>query len=437
MSTPDQAHPPMSRPQAPIPEAPLPVAPVPMALREPVRPVSAGWIGRLSLNLVGMWIAWYAPLQVLLGLHAAALAPDGKEFVFGLATAAGGLFSLVTNPLVGALSDRTTSRWGRRVPWIVGGGLLAAAGFGLLSVASEVGPFVAGWCVTQIGLNTMLGALTAFLPDQVPIAQRATVGGVIAMATTVGILAGTGLAAAFGTGRPTLAYLVCAAIVLLFMVPHMLRSDDAVLPPQWRPPGGLPAILRGYWISPRRHPDFAWAWLSRLLINFGNGAGSVYLLFYLQDAVGYVDPAGGVLILTAIYAALVLATAVIGGRISDRMGRRKVFVIVSGTGIAAALFVLGFQTWTAALVGACLLGVSFGVYTSVDLALITQVLPASADRAKDLGIVTITSTLAGMLTPVLAALVVTGPGGYPALYLCAGLLALAGAAAVAPIRGVR
>lgn len=410
---------------------------LPDALREPVRPVSAGWVTRLSLNLVGMWIAWYAPLQVLLGLHAAALAPAGKEFVFGLATAVGGVFSLVTNPLVGALSDRTTARWGRRVPWIVGGGLLAAAGFGLLSVASEVGLFVVGWCVTQIGLNTMLGALTAFLPDQVPVSQRATVGGVIAMATTVGILAGTGLATVFGTGRPTVAYLVCAAVVLTFMVPHMLRSDDAVLPAAWRPAGGARVILRGYWISPRRHPDFAWAWLSRLLVNFGNGAGSVYLLFYLQDAVGYPDPAGGVLILTAIYTALVLATAVVGGRVSDRMGRRKVFVIVSGVGIAAALSVLAFQTFTAALVGACLLGVSFGVYISVDLALVTEVLPDSADRAKDLGIVTVTSTLPGILTPVLAALLVTGPGGYPALYIGAGLLALAGAASVTPIRGVR
>ncbi len=430
MSTADRAH----RPAAP---APLPRALLPDALGEPVQPVSARWVGRLSLNLVGMWIAWYAPLQVLLGLHAAALAPDRKEFVFGLATAVGGLFSLVTNPLVGALSDRTTSRWGRRVPWIVGGGLLAAVGFGLLSVASGVGLFVVGWCVTQIGLNTMLGALTAFLPDQVPATQRATVGGVVAMATTVGILVGTGLATAFGTGRPTLAYLACAAIVLLFMVPHMAHSGDAVLPLQWRPAGGLLTILRGYWISPRRHPDFAWAWLSRLLINFGNGAGSVYLLFYLQDAVGYPDPAGGVLILTAIYAALVVATAVIGGRLSDRMGRRKIFVVVSGIGIAAALFVLGFQTWTAALIGAGLLGVSFGVYISVDLALVTEVLPASADRAKDLGIVTITSTLSGMLTPVLAALIVTGPGGYPALYVSAGLLALAGAAAVTRVRGVR
>lgn len=415
----------------------LPQTHLPDALREPVRPVSTGWVGRLSLNLVGMWIAWYAPLQVLLGLHAAALAPEAKELVFGVATAAGGLCSLVANPLVGALSDRTTSRWGRRVPWIVGGSLLAAAGFGLLSVASTPALFVAGWCVVQIGLNTMLGALTAFLPDQVPATQRATVGGVIAMATTVGILAGTGLATAFGTGRPAPAYLACAAVLLLFTVPHMTRSGDVPLPPRWRPAGGLRVILRGYWISPRRHPDFAWAWLSRLLINFGNGAGAVYLLFYLQDGVGYPDPAGGVLVLTGIYAVLVLATAVVGGRISDRTGRRKVFVVWSGTGIAAALFALGFQTWTAAVVGACLLGVSFGVYTSVDLALVTEVLPTAADRAKDLGIVTITSTLAGMLTPVLAALLVTGPGGYPALYVCGGLLALAGSAAVTRIRGVR
>ena len=42
---------------------------------------------------------------------------------------------------------------------------------------------------------------------------------------------------------------------------------------------------RGFWLSPRRHPDFGWAWLTRFLINLGNALGTLYLLYYLQDAV--------------------------------------------------------------------------------------------------------------------------------------------------------
>ncbi|WP_379628520.1 MFS transporter [Pseudonocardia sp. GCM10023141] len=409
---------------------------LPVALRDPTERVGIGWTSRLSLNLVGMWIAWYAPLQVLLGLHAAAIAPAGKEFVFGLASGLGGLTSMVVNPLVGALSDRTTSRFGRRVPWVVGGGLVAAAGLVVLSVADGVGLFVIGWCLTQAGLNTMLGSLTAFLPDQVPHAQRATVGGVVALATTVGVLAGTGLAAAFGAGRPTVAYLVCAGIVLLFLIPNVLFGNDAVLPSAWRPPVGVRAILAGYWISPREHPDFGWAWLSRLLINLGNAVGTVYLLFYLQDAVGYTDPATGVFILTLLYAIAVAATAVVAGPLSDRIARRKVFVIVSGSGVAAALVILCLQTWTAAVVGAVLLGIAYGTYTAVDLALVTEVLPASVDRAKDLGIIAITSTLPSLLATVVAGVIVTTLGGYLTLYLVAGGLAVVGALLVTRIRGV-
>lgn len=410
--------------------------PLPAALAEPEKPVGVGWVARFSLNLVGMWIAWYAPLQVLLGLHAAALAPGAKEYVFALTTGLGAVVSLVVNPLVGALSDRTTSRFGRRVPWIVGGGLLAVGGLAVLSAADTLGLFILGWCVTQTGLNTMLGALTAFLPDQVPHRQRATIGGIVSMATTVGILAGTGLGAAFGEGRPTVAYLVCAAVVLVLMVPNALRSHDAVLPREWRPATSVLAVLRGFWISPRQHPDFAWAWLSRLLINLGNGVGTVYLLFYLQDAVDYTDPATGVFILTLIYAFSVVATAVIAGRISDRMGKRKVLVIVAGCGIAAALLLMTLQVWPAAVVGAVVLGVAFGVYTAVDLALVTEVLPTSEDRAKDLGIIAIAQTLPSIIATVLAGIVVTSLGGYVTLYVLAAAFALLGAALVTRIKGV-
>lgn len=409
---------------------------LPAALSEPEQPVGAGWVARFSLNLVGMWIAWYAPLQVLLGLHAAALAPSDKEFVFALTTGLGAVVSLVVNPVVGALSDRTTSRFGRRLPWIVGGGLVAVGGLVVLSVADVLGLFIAGWCVTQAGLNTMLGALTAFLPDQVPHRQRATVGGIVSMATTVGILAGTGLGTAFGNGRPTIAYLVCAAVVLVLMVPNALRSQDAVLPREWRPEASVLAVLRGFWISPRRHPDFAWAWLSRLLINLGNGVGTVYLLFYLQDAVGYADPPAGVFILTLIYATAVVATAVIAGRVSDRLGKRKALVIVAGIGIAAALLLMTLQVWPAAVVGAALLGVAFGVYTAVDLALVTEVLPTSEDRAKDLGIIAIAQTLPSIIATVLAGIVVTSLGGYLTLYVLAAAFALLGAVLVTRIRGV-
>ena len=45
------------------------------------------------------------------------------------------------------------------------------------------------------------------------------------------------------------------------------------------------AFLAGLWISPRRHPDFGWAWITRFLVQLGNALGTLYLLYFLQDAV--------------------------------------------------------------------------------------------------------------------------------------------------------
>jgi hypothetical protein len=79
--------------------------------------------------------------------------------------------------------------------------------------------------------------------------------------------------------------------------------------------------------------------------------------------------------------------------LSDRTGRRKVFVVWSGVVMAVAAPLLAvWPQWTVAIVGAAVLGAGFGVYVAVDAALITQVLPQSSDRAKDLGVINIANS---------------------------------------------
>src|SRR5699024_3922553 len=107
-------------------------------LAEPTTPVPRGWVVRLGLAGVGMCAGRFGPIQVLLGLQAAALTPDHKEATLSLVTGVGAVVSTVANPVAGAFSDRTTSRFGRRVPWIVGGTLLGSAGLALLALAETV-----------------------------------------------------------------------------------------------------------------------------------------------------------------------------------------------------------------------------------------------------------------------------------------------------------
>ncbi|HEV8557730.1 MAG TPA: MFS transporter [Actinophytocola sp.] len=406
------------------------------ALAEPTEPVKVRWTAAISLASVGLYAGWFGPIQVLLGKQAEALAPGHKETALGVVVGIGAAFSVVSNPLFGALSDRTVSRFGRRLPWTAVGALGGALSLVLLASAPNLAVMIIGWCLVQVTLNAMLAALVAAIPDQVPHRQRGMVGGWLGVAQTLGVVAGSALAAAVGgfVGG----YLAVMVFLLVTVIPYLLLRKDTVLDPTLRPAWDTRAFLRGFWINPRLHPDFGWAWLTRFLMNLGNALPLVYLLYFLQDAVHRPDPEGGVFILTATYAATLLLTVVVGGIASDRLGRRRIFVLVSGIVVSiAALILAGFPTWTGALVAAAVLGLGFGVYTSVDFALLTEVLPQAVDRGKDLGVINIANSLPQVIAPALAAPIVTHLGGYPVLYLVTAAFALSGAVLVYKIRSVR
>jgi len=403
------------------------------ALAEPVVGVRGRWTAAVVLANVGVFAAWLGPIQVLLAKQSDTVAPGNKEFVYGLITGVGAAVSVIANPLFGAISDRTLSRFGRRVPWVLAGAVGGAIGLLVLAGAGTVAWMLLGWCLMQLFGNMLLAAITAAVPDRVPKLQRGFVGGWVAMSQTLGALVGVGLAAA--VGGVGAGYLACAAFLLVSVVPYLLGSGDQRLTERpvlvWR------QFWRGFWVSPRRYPDFGWAWLTRFLLNLGNAIGTLYLFYYLQDAVGYGDPDTGVLILTAIYSGCVLVTAVSSGKWSDRLGRRKVFVTWSGVVMAGAGVILAlWPTWTGALVGAVVLGSGFGVYLSVDFALLTEVLPSARDRAKDLGVINIANSLPQVIAPAIAAPVVKYLGGYSVLYCVAAAVTLLGAVLIKQVRSV-
>ncbi|WP_125616037.1 MFS transporter [Specibacter cremeus] len=414
------------------------------ALAEPETLVRARWTFAVILVNVGINTAFFGPIQVLLGVQAIALDEANKEGVLALVTGAGAAVSLVANPIFGTFSDRTTSRFGRRVPWVLIGAVLGVIGLVGLAGAPTVAAMTALWCLVQLGCNGALAAVTAAVPDQVPVRQRGRVGGLVSMGTVVGILAGAAVGAVAGGNYP-LGYGLSAAALAVGIVPYLFLSNDHRLPPRtrgarsWR--GAWDAVVTffvAFWISPRKHPDFGWAWLTRFLVNVGNHLVTLYLLFFLRDSVKFDNPAFGVLILTGLYAVMTLLTAVLGGLWTDRVGRRKPFVIGSSAIIALAALILAFApTWTGAVVGALVLGVGYGAYLAVDFALLTQVLPSAADRGKDLGVINVANSLPQVIAPVIAYPLVAYLGGYITLYVVAAVIGLLGAVFVVKIKGVQ
>ncbi|MGW0285633.1 MFS transporter [Streptomyces sp. NPDC003236] len=410
----------------------------PPALAEPVEPVRPGWTAALALANGAIWVGWFGPLQILLASQAKDLAPGAgmpKESILAWVTGAGAVVSLFANPLFGALSDRTTARRGRRTPWIVAGAAGGALSLLLLAAAGGVWTMALGWCLAQLTLNAAFAAVTAAVPDRVPRGRRGAVGGWLGAAQILGVVGGTGLATV--AGGVAAGYAACAVFTVVGVLPYVLRYEDLRLAGADRPAWSPRAFLTGFWLSPRRHPDLGWAWLTRFLINLSNALVLLYLLYYLRDRLHYGDPDEGVLVLTAVNGVTLLATVVVGGVWSDRAGRRKPFVIWSGVLMAVATAALAaWQTWPGAIVAAAVLGVGFGVFTSVDFALMTDVLPTALDRGKDLGVINVANALPQVAAPALAAPIVTHLGGYRVLYLVSAVIGLAGAALVVRIRGV-
>jgi MFS family permease len=416
--------------------------PAPVVFREPHRPVSGRWIGLFAAAWLGIWMAQLTPIQLLLPEQVEAARPPadwvGSVLAYGVISGIAGVFALVAYPLTGALSDRTTSRWGRRRPWILGGALLFGGALVLLGAQTGIVAIGVTWTLALIGFCVVTAALTATISDQVPVGQRGFVSGWISAPQAIGTILGLVLVIALFAGNRFAGYALVATLLVVLILPFVARTPDAVLPDAQRPAFSVRKLAAGFWISPRRFPDFGWTLLSRTLVNFGNAFGTTLLLYFLKFHVHAKDPDGALLYLSLIYMFFVIAASLYLGRLSDRIGRRKVFVIAASASQAAAALMLALvPTLPVAMVGAGLLGVGYGCFLSVDQALATQVLPDPAAHGKDLGIMNIATTVPQAIAPLLGALIVAYAGGFGVLYVVAGLTSLAGALAVAPIRMVR
>jgi MFS family permease len=409
----------------------------PAALAEPTTPVRAGWVSLLVLANLAVWMGFFTPIQVLLPNQVEAIVGGvDKVTALGWVTGIGAFAAIIVNPLAGALSDRTSGRFGRRHPWTLLGALLGAAGLVLLSLQETLVGVALAWVGVQICFNAMLASLSAAVPDRVPVSQRAAISGWVGIPQVLGLVLGTLLVTTLFTGTRS-GYLAVAVAVVVLTLAFPLSTRDDRLPREHRPR----VSLRAFWVSPRQYPDFWWALGTRFLVQLGNSLGTLYLLYFLIDAVGLKkgDEADtGLLTLILIYTVGIMATTVVAGRISDKSGRRKRHVIISGVVMAVAAVILAFwPVWPAAMVAAAVMGAGYGIYVSVDQALVTQVLPGAAGRAKDLGIINIANSAPQVLAPAIAAPIVAHLGGYPVLYVATAVATVLGGTFVYRIRSVR
>ncbi|MCI2423649.1 MFS transporter [Saccharopolyspora sp. K220] len=413
----------------------------PAGTDQPTTTVGWRFIAAYVLGQLGLWTALLTPVTVSISLKVSKIAPDTKAAALSLVLSAGAVVSMLSTPIWGNLSDRTTSRFGRRRPWLAGGVLTGTAGLVVIATATNVPTTAIGWCVAQAGFNAAQAALNAVLPDQVPEEQRGRVSGFVGFTSKVGTLVGTGITALVGGSLGLMllapaAFGVVAIVVLIAVLPDQPTDRGALAPFR---PGDL---LRSLWVNPFAHRDFGWAWLGRFLLFLGYSFFLTFQAYVITDHLGYTDAQAPDLIFfaTLTVTAAGFLTAVVGGRLSDRLQRRKIFVLAASVVMGAGLLIIGLSDgYGAFLVGVTVVGLGMGTFLAVDLALVARVLPNPDNAAKDMGVFQIANTLPQSIAPLIAPLFLTigaGSDNYPATFLAGAVFAVLGALATLPIRRV-
>lgn len=396
----------------------------------------------LSLSVMVGGLSSVCIKQLLLPIQAGQIAPHDINAIFTLVAAIGALAGLLASPLVGALSDRTSLRYGRRRPWMVVGIVAAVAGMAIMGFAGSVPILLVGEILAQVGVDTVLAVTTALIPDQIPLSQRPFISSCVGMAPNVGGVIGLLLVSHLTDTRViTQGYLLMAAVSLFCVMFFLIIVNDPPVSRDELPPSfHLGSFLVGF-VQPLSSKDFCLTFVSRCFGYLSFTILGAYTLFYLRAVLHYTTPAAatGVANFQLVSTIVLVLFAFSAGWLSKRTNRLKPFVIGGGLTMAAGLGVMVvLPTWTGILIAAVIFGAGFGLYLGVDIALAVRVLPSKDARGKDLGIIYDAIYLPLILSPIIGGSVLNlFHNNFALLFTVAAFSSALAALLILPIKAVR
>lgn len=404
--------------------------------------LSAFWFGSNFL--------WIPLTTLLIQTEIKSVVPgDVKNAALGVAVGIGGVLAMTVPPLVGYWSDRLNTRFGRRRPLMVAGSLLTIPGLVILMFAGNYPTVVIGYVIIQFFFNAANAAYAGIIPDVVPAQQVGKASGFLATMTQLGIGGGLGVTAFLGTSRGI--YLIFGAVALLSLLPTLwAASGEGREPIAVGPRRPLGESVREF-LRPLHEGDFAWVIFTRLMVSSGITVVLYFLLNFFGDVVLAPKTSDAAIqLFTNEWLLVVVVTATpfgfLGGLLSDRLRRRKIFVYVAGAAQAfvAVVFIAFYPTSQPLIfVLGVAYGIGYGLYYAVDWALACDTLPDKAQSAKDMGLFHIALTLPQALLTALGGALIDllngahGTGGYRIVFSSAVVFLFLGTLFVSRIKSVR
>ena len=441
----------------------------------------------LCFYSVGFGALWTFLLVVAIPLQVAQLEDVGdakKGGALGMVMLFGGLISAIEPPLVGYISDRTRTRWGRRKPFVVTGSVLLVVTLSFLPHVRSLSSFILVYVLVQFFSNISSSANLAFLPDLVPTEQLGKASGMMgalgAMGQLVGAMSGM-LVTKMGMQRVywmvSGLYLLTTAVTVCCVMDKEekekeeekeLRKSGLRLQHGRRggrggPPldeeeeetpaasfsQGLCACYRTYSDALIHNVDFRWVFITRLLYNMGIYSVQEFLQYYVHDLLpmkNWSSTSEVSLLFVPLLCGAVIS-AYYAGRLSDQLGGvRKKFIYISGCvqTVICLLLMIPNDSVLLAGVAAFIFGLASGCYAAVDFAMVLDVLPNSKMIARDLGVWHVSLVLPQLLsTPLSGGLLdtvrknVSVQAGFSSIFFLSGVWFLLSTILVVKIRGVK
>jgi MFS family permease len=437
------------------------------------------WYEFLSLNGYQLGLSMASNVISPLLLPALVLMfvpPERKGEYTALVYVAGLAVAMFIQPVMGMWSDRSTSRFGRRRPFIFWGALLnilflAVVGASLLFKDSPLNAFfqssfaipaslavlLLGIILLQVSSNVSQAGQQGLIPDLIPEQQRGRASGVKSLMEMIPAALVLGVSPLIDKKQFWIVIVVLMVFYLVTMLVTVLFTKEVPLGEKPARPEGKP-ILRmlfltlifvgitqlalllvkgiGGWLpvetttlltrivlvglagligmagsifigvyfgaqvgigkDARTQKPFIWWVVTRLMFLAAIGSTRNFAMYFVKDVLQVPNPATVTTYLTAVIFIFLLITSLLGGYLSDKMGRKKLLAAAGVLAFVGTVILALSKTIPMVMVSGVFLGLGTGTFMAANWALGTDLVPAK-DAGRYLGISNLAGAGAGIV----------------------------------------